>query len=139
MSNFLIICTMIPALAANEMTTPGPEGIRAGVQEAADASRPERYQLQITATDATGTRSLQQYLESETLSGIMEADLSNWTGLEAFSPGDPSDCTVSITVTVRVGWDSNFVEASASVSGIPCDQVVAAIKRLREQLMAGIE
>lgn len=108
-------------------------------REATDASSRERYQLQITATDVSGTRSLQQYLESDTPHGIMEADLSNWTGLEVFSTEDPSDCTVSITVKVRVGWDSNFVEASASVSGIPCNEVVAAIKRLRQQLMAGIK
>ncbi len=53
---------------------------------------------------------------------------------------DPNDefCEVSITVKVRLGVDSNFVEASATVSGIPCGEIVQAIKKLKNQLMAGI-
>jgi hypothetical protein len=48
-------------------------------------------------------------------------------------------CEVSITVKVRLGIDSNFVEASATVSGIPCGEIVKAIKKLRAQLMEGIK
>lgn len=48
-------------------------------------------------------------------------------------------CTVSITVTVRVGVGSNFVEASGSASGIPCSQVSGAIKRLRQELYDAIK
>ena len=52
---------------------------------------------------------------------------------------DDAFCEVSITVKVRVGIDSNFFEASASVSGIACDDVVGAIKRLKQQLVAGLQ
>lgn len=54
--------------------------------------------------------------------------------------GDSDElCEVSITVKVRVGIDSNFVEASATMSGIPCNGVIKAIKGLKAQLLAGIQ
>jgi len=48
-------------------------------------------------------------------------------------------CTVSITVKVRVGVDSNFIEVSATVSDIPCADVAAVAKRTIAQLKAGIQ
>ena len=48
-------------------------------------------------------------------------------------------CTVSITVRVRVGVDSNFIEVSATVSDIPCDDVATVARRTIEQLKEGIK
>ena len=52
---------------------------------------------------------------------------------------DDEFCTVSITVRIRVGVDSNFVEVSATVSDIPCSDVAAVAKRTIAQLKAGIK
>lgn len=48
-------------------------------------------------------------------------------------------CTVSITVRVRVGVDSNFIEVSATVSDIPCEDVAETARQTIEQLKAGIK
>ena len=48
-------------------------------------------------------------------------------------------CTVTIALKVRIGFGSNFVEASASVEGVPCDQVVETLVRLKEQLNAALK
>ncbi|SFR53315.1 hypothetical protein SAMN04490243_2695 [Robiginitalea myxolifaciens] len=50
-----------------------------------------------------------------------------------------ADCTVTIQLKVRIGFGSNFVEASASVDGVPCDEVVEALVRLKEQLNAALK
>ncbi len=102
---------------------------------------PLPYQMHISARagEPERSRQMEQYVESENIQGILEADLSPWTSLEGFEPLSRDACTLSITVTVRIGFDSNFVEASGTVEGIPCDDVVNAIRRLRDQLVAGIQ
>ncbi len=49
------------------------------------------------------------------------------------------DCKVSVTVKVSVGIGSNYVQASATVSGISCSSVASTIQRLRQQLMDAIK
>jgi hypothetical protein len=48
-------------------------------------------------------------------------------------------CTLSVTVKVRIGLDSNFVEASVTASGIACGDLVRVTKELREQLLMAIK
>ncbi len=50
-----------------------------------------------------------------------------------------SVCTIDITVTVRIGLDSNFIQASASARGISCSKVGGVIRHLRQQLMDAIK
>ncbi len=52
---------------------------------------------------------------------------------------DDDFCTVSITVRIRVGVDSNFIEVSATVNDIPCSDVATVAKRTIAQLKAGIK
>lgn len=56
---------------------------------------------------------------------------------EQFAEGDL--CKVSITVTVRVGIDSSYAEASMTVSDVSCDLVAATIKRMKNQLLAALK
>jgi hypothetical protein len=104
---------------------------------AGDSIYTETYQMWVRCDDGKMTR--EQFYEFSNRDALQKADLSAWANVKLFTKEPAEDCTLSITVKVRVGWDSNFVEASATVSGIPCDDVVNAIKRLRAQLMAGIE
>ena len=139
---FTFIITLQTTASAMEVSGPEPRFLHVtgtcstGPMEDLDASR---YQMHITVSDARGKRQLRHFIESETVLGIMDADLSFWTGIKSRDAADETFCTISITVTVRIGFDSNFVEASGSVEGIPCDDVVNAIRRLRDQLMAGIQ
>lgn len=48
-------------------------------------------------------------------------------------------CTASITVTVRVGVDSTFAEASITVEGVSCNAIASEIKRLKAQLKAALK
>ncbi|MBC2839702.1 hypothetical protein [Robiginitalea sp. SC105] len=48
-------------------------------------------------------------------------------------------CKVSITVTVRVGIDSSYAEASMTVSDVDCDQVAATIRRMKNQLLSALK
>lgn len=100
---------------------------------------PLPYQMRISARAVDQSRQMNQFIASQTILGILEADLAPWTSLQGFAARSGEACTISITVTVRIGFDSNFVEASGSVDGIPCDDVVNAIRRLRDQLLAGIQ
>ena len=139
---FTFIITLHTNAATLELGGPGlwlpglPDTYLSEASEDLDASR---YQMHITVSDDGGMRQIKQHIESETILGIMDADLSFWTGIGSRDAADEAFCTISITVTVRIGFDSNFVEASGSVEGIPCDDVVNAIRRLRDQLMAGIQ
>lgn len=56
---------------------------------------------------------------------------------EQFAEGDL--CRVSITVTVRVGIDSSYAEASMTVSDVSCDLVAATIKRMKNQLLSALK
>ncbi|EAR14703.1 MULTISPECIES: hypothetical protein [Robiginitalea] len=56
---------------------------------------------------------------------------------EQFTEGEL--CKVSITVTVRVGIDSSYAEASMTVSDVSCDLVAATIKRMKSQLLAALK
>ncbi len=62
-----------------------------------------------------------------------------WSELLAEMRAADTDCTVTIQLKVRIGFGSNFVEASASVDGVPCDEVVEALVRLKEQLNAALK
>lgn len=119
----MILCISLPAWA---------------VENAAPATGEEvRYELWVSGTREGQTQT--QYVNAVTPEGISAADhspLERWL-LSSFENNE--DCTVSITVKVRVGWDSNFVEATGTVSGIPCSEIVEAIRNLRDQLMAGIK
>lgn len=53
--------------------------------------------------------------------------------------GIDNSCTVSITVTVRVGINSSYAEASVTVSGIPCDAIASEIRRLKGVLKNALE
>ncbi|MDG1572179.1 hypothetical protein OZ410_07610 [Robiginitalea sp. M366] len=120
LTSILIFVLTLPALA---------------VAPAPSATGP--YQLWVEGSSGAETHT--QYVHAETAEALDAVDFSameTW----AFSRADgPEDCTISITVKVRFGFDSNFVEASGTVSGIPCDGVVEAIKALKAQLMAGIK
>ncbi|NND15908.1 MAG: hypothetical protein HKN89_06245 [Eudoraea sp.] len=72
----------------------------------------------------------------ETSEELYAFDVSEW--LASIDIKDEF-CTVSITVKVRVGVDSNFVEVSATVSDIPCADVAAVARRTIQQLKAGIK
>ena len=135
----LLFCSMVFAMIPESPVPIDPflgDGCATSISMHAD---PDRYQMQISVTDATQRLEKKQYLESETLTGILEADLSTWSEMESFRSTNEGACSISITVTVRIGVDSNFVEASGTVEGIPCEGVVEAIRRLRNQLMAGIK
>lgn len=56
---------------------------------------------------------------------------------EQFAEGDV--CKVSITVTVRVGIDSSYAEASMTINDVSCDLVAATIKRMKNQLRAALK
>lgn len=119
----LILCISLPAWAV-ENTVPAP------VEEV-------RYELWVSGTREGQTQT--QYVNAATPEGISAADHSSLEAWLLSTFENNEDCTVSITVKVRVGWDSNFVEATGTVSGIPCSEIVEAIRNLREQLMAGIK
>ena len=97
----------------------------------------ETYQMWVRCDNGKIAR--EQFYQFTSRNELQNVDLSGWENTRLFAKDNAEDCTLSITVKVRVGWDSNFVEASATVSGIPCDDVVSAIKRLRAQLMAGVQ
>lgn len=67
------------------------------------------------------------------------AKMDFWAEQLAEMNASVEDCTVTISLKVRIGFGSNFVEASASVDGVPCDEVVEALVRLKEQLNAALK
>ncbi len=94
-------------------------------------------QLVIEIQSNTGDQRL-EYLFN-TAEELLNFDLDTLFESIAVAKSLDDLCTVSITVTVRLGIDSNFVEASATASGIACGEVVKAIKALRAQILAGIK
>ena len=75
------------------------------------------------------------FSEMEALRNFDVPPLEDFSWLAA---AGQSDCEVSITVTVRVGLDSNFVEVSATLSGVKCDQVMEAVRKLKSDLTNGL-
>ncbi len=94
-------------------------------------------QLAIEIRSETATQNFEFNFTSETeLINFNEDTLADMINIV---DANEALCEVSITVKVRLGIDSNFVEASATVGGIPCGEIVKAIKKLRAQLMEGIK
>lgn len=48
-------------------------------------------------------------------------------------------CTAPITVTVRIGVDSTYAEASVTVEGVSCDAIASEINRLKAELKAALQ
>lgn len=92
------------------------------------------YLLQIEIRSESGVFNVEQGFE--TSEELFDFDVSDM--LTSIKIADEF-CTVSITVKVRVGVDSNFVEVSATVSDIPCEDVAAVARRTIQQLKAGIK
>lgn len=99
----------------------------------------EEYQNQLLIEIQSDTGDQRFEYLFNTAEELLNFDLDVLYESIAFANSSEDVCTVSITVTVRVGIDSNFVEASATASGIPCGGVVKAIKALRAQILAGIK
>ena len=102
-------------------------------------SFPEDTQYELWVDGSRDGITQTQYVHAASAEALVAADHASWTDWAFQGQPATSDCSVSITVKVRVGFDSNFVEASATVSGIPCDEVVEAIRNLKEQLLSGIK
>lgn len=62
---------------------------------------------------------------------LMDYDLK--TELEKYNLKN-IECTASISVTVSVGIDANFVAVTVTAEGIPCSDIVAEIKKLKDQI-----
>ena len=48
-------------------------------------------------------------------------------------------CTASVTVTVSVGYNSTYATATVSVNNVPCNEIAATIKRLKNELKAALK
>jgi hypothetical protein len=130
-----VVFTLLIALAGLTMTA--NTGIGSSIDLAQNGC--EEDQVALLAIEIRSETSTQNFEFNFT----SEAELLNFNEdaiSEMIDIIDANDafCQVSITVKVRLGVDSNFVEASATVSGIPCGEIVKAIKKLRAQLMEGI-
>ena len=90
--------------------------------------------LQISIESDSNMITIEQgFKTSEELLAYNAADILSTIRL------DDDFCTVSITVRIRVGVDSNFIEVSATVNDIPCSDVATVAKRTIAQLKAGIK
>ncbi len=131
-----VVFTLLIAMVGFSMTA--NTGLKSSIDLAQNGSMEDQVaQLAIEIRSDTATQYFEFNFTSETeLLNFNEDSIADMINIvdanEAF-------CEVSITVKVRLGIDSNFVEASATVSGIPCGEIVKAIKKLRAQLMEGIK
>ncbi len=75
-------------------------------------------------------------LNFDSMDSLMNYDLS--TLLEKHTFADDV-CTASITVTVSVGVGSTYASATATVDGIPCDQIAQTIAALRKELKLALQ
>jgi len=49
------------------------------------------------------------------------------------------ECTASISLTVSTGVGRNYVEVTITAEGIPCSEIVATVKKLKQQIQDAIE
>jgi hypothetical protein len=70
---------------------------------------------------------LQEFTEFDFADTIFPTEVTN------------SFCSVSITVTARVGVGSNFAQVSGTVSGIPCSKVGSTVRRMKQDLLNAIK
>lgn len=131
-----VVFTLLIAIVGFTMTA--NTGTGCSIDHAQNGSMEDQVaQLAIEIRSETATQNFEFNFTSETeLLNFNEDSIADMINIV-----DAKDafCEVSITVKVRLGIDSNFVEASATVSGIPCGEIVNAIKKLRAQLMEGIK
>lgn len=67
---------------------------------------------------------------------LMNYDLES--GLEKYDL-EAAECTASISVTESVGVDSTYVSVTVTAEGIPCSEIVATVKKLKQQIQDAIE
>ncbi len=105
--------------------------------EVESRTNPEKIQLKVHL----GNEHMQQTFQSGFLTeqAFLALELPFGPGglTEDFSNRDL--CKVSITVTVRVGIDSSYAEASMTVSDVDCDQVAETVSSMKRQLLSALK
>lgn len=113
----------------------GPEP--AGDMVRAHTETDQACELTVTASNSRARQTYRYEFESLSAMGQASWPVKSGELMELFA--SEGECKVSITVTVRVGIDSSYAEASLSVSDVPCDQVSATVSGLRRQLIAALK
>lgn len=100
------------------------------------SSASEMVQLTVRYTGLSAER-IHSFAFSE-LDALRQFEVPPLEDFDWLGSQSQSDCEVSITVKVRVGLDSNFVEVSATLSGVKCDEVMEAVRKLKSDLTKGL-
>ncbi len=129
MKNLILLLLFSSGLAAHAHTLP----------EYTTPANPDTNQYQLFITIEQEGLWQQVQLDFETEDELMDFDSFAFAEDLFITDAGNSICTVSVTVKVRIGVGSNFVEVSATVSGIACSEVVSTVKRLRQELRDAIK
>ncbi len=129
-----LICCLLAALTGFGSMNAAENPIAFDVELNPSASEAVQLTVRYSGVAAERTHSF-AFSELDALRNFEVPALKDfdWLGTEG-----QSDCEVSITVKVRVGLDSNFVEVSATLSGVKCDEVMEAVRKLKADLTKGL-
>ena len=92
-------------------------------------------------SNENATLELKSTLKAKTT--LIKIDFDSLEGFNSFDFQQlniyKDQCTVSISVTVSVGVGSTYVSATLAAVGVPCDEVGARTKKLKEDALAALK
>ncbi len=132
MKNILIILVLFTGFSMNAYTPPLWEPENSCLSREADS-----HCMVITIVSESVRQDLEFRFASE--EELLKFDLTEVQNALIAPDLAAEDCKVSVTVKVSVGIGANYVQASATISGVSCSAVVSTIQRLRQDLMDAIK